>query len=690
MSDGSSARGRPEAAPKDAEAELDATELGSGWASQVIRQMRAEPAPAPEDDPWNERTNADPPRETDDLFPADPPPEPTIAQVVLGEAPPRRTRGVASEDSEPTAAIEVSVPRPIFLPLSGSEAGREATSIDATRLDPDEPVDFGAPEVTAEEQDRPASEVPVEVVSIRSTPSTTGANKGRTPPSPDEQPRPRTPGSGGKDNSARPDFIAGYKIDKLIGQGGMGKVYLGVHSKLGRRAAIKVLAPNLAKDEAFVERFLREARIANDVRHEHIVDIHDFVDVTSESRRLVAYVMEYIEAPSLRKRLEKEPMTVVETLYVAAQVASALSAVHKVGVIHRDLKPDNVLVSAADPPKTKILDFGIAKIIDAAGPGLTTRGELLGTPAYMAPEQTFGGIVTAKADIYAFGELLFEMLAGRPLFRGDTVQLAQAKASGERSIILPPQLPRGQDFRVIIQKCTEVHPNDRPTIDDVWYALVNELATSISPELPGKLPKPPSSPGLLSRGSAPRGSSAARQSTVASGRSVEMVAPRLIAETSSRPSEVQREIPPSTSEAMTSLALGEVVASLEPAKPVTILEEPRRAIRIPTSALYSVVAGLLGVALAVAILRPRTAPSGPATYEAEPTAQLRRVSIDSRPSGARVLDPDTRRQLGVTPLTVDLISKSRFVLLELKSFRPANVELREGEGEVVVELQEVR
>ena len=212
--------------------------------------------------------------------------------------------------------------------------------------------------------------------------------------------------------------FAGYRIESLRGRGGMSVVYRAENPRLGNLVALKLLSAELADDESFRERFVRESRTAASIPHPNIIPIHDAGDADG-----VLYIaMRYVEGPDLKALLkEGEPLTPARCLRLGAQVASALDAAHARGMIHRDVKPANVLVEAgADAEDHAYLaDFGLTKHIDSHS-GITGTGQFVGTIDYMAPEQIEGRQVDARADIYALGCVLFECLAGSPPFRRET------------------------------------------------------------------------------------------------------------------------------------------------------------------------------------------------------------------------------------------------------------------------------
>ena len=208
-----------------------------------------------------------------------------------------------------------------------------------------------------------------------------------------------------------------YRIERELGRGGMATVWLAEDLKHRRRVAIKVLAPELALALGR-ERFLREIDVVAGLSHPHIVPLHD----SGAAGELLFYVMPYVEGETLRARMRREgALPVDEAVRVAREIAGALAHAHERGVVHRDVKPENVLLSAGI---ALVADFGIARALDAtaatvaegqaAAPARTAAGVALGTPAYMAPEQVTGGAVDGRTDVYALGCVLHEMLAVAP------------------------------------------------------------------------------------------------------------------------------------------------------------------------------------------------------------------------------------------------------------------------------------
>ncbi|MBN2006688.1 MAG: serine/threonine protein kinase [Anaerolineae bacterium] len=205
-----------------------------------------------------------------------------------------------------------------------------------------------------------------------------------------------------------------YEIIAKIGAGGMATVYRAKQPSLGREVAVKVLSDELARDPEFRERFLREARAVAQLTHPHILPVYDFGEET-ETHTLY-FVTQYVEGGSLAQRLESGPLPVEDAARIGAQVARALDFAHRRGVIHRDVKPANILLTADGHPL--LADFGIARVLQETH--LTQTGMTLGTPAYMSPEHARGEEINHCADIYALGVVIYEMLAGRAPFKGDT------------------------------------------------------------------------------------------------------------------------------------------------------------------------------------------------------------------------------------------------------------------------------
>jgi serine/threonine protein kinase len=279
--------------------------------------------------------------------------------------------------------------------------------------------------------------------------------------------------------------LGGYRLLEVLGEGGMGCVFRACHVKLGRQAAIKVLSSELVTDPDYVSRFFHEAKVVAEIGHPNIVDIVDFIE--SDSPRRVAYVMELLKGPTLSTALYERWLSVKQAINVALQLLDALVAVHAMNVVHRDLKPDNIIVlgsldgDLSQRPSVKVLDFGIAKIEAPTISHHTQTGSLMGTPAYMAPEQFANEKITSATDIYAFGEILFEMLTRKRAFPGPNVATTMGDKLGPDPppLEIPADVPRSRQLTDVVRSCLARRPADRPTAQAIAPVL-REMLGSLS------------------------------------------------------------------------------------------------------------------------------------------------------------------------------------------------------------------
>jgi serine/threonine-protein kinase len=260
--------------------------------------------------------------------------------------------------------------------------------------------------------------------------------------------------------------LGSYRLVSLLGEGAMGRVWRAEHVRLGRQVAIKVLNPEQVARPDVVQRFFREARVVNDIDHEHIVEVTDFV----EAPGLAYLVMELLEGTTIRELMDlrgrKRP-PLARVLAIMVQVCEALEAAHEKGVVHRDLKPDNIfVVKRGGEDFVKVLDFGVAKLRDTEG-GLhsTHTGMVIGTPMYMAPEQALGREVDARTDVWAAGVVLYEMLSGSVPFSAPSFIELAVKIRESEPKPLPARTPRREripaDLGAVVMKCLEKKPADR-------------------------------------------------------------------------------------------------------------------------------------------------------------------------------------------------------------------------------------
>ena len=206
-----------------------------------------------------------------------------------------------------------------------------------------------------------------------------------------------------------------YRIVKELGKGNMGVVYQAHDPQIDRSVALKVLRPDRVVSEAFVSRFLKEARAIGRLSHPHIVTVYD----VGEDNGTIYIAMEYLQGEPFNDVIRAGRLSIEQSVEIACQVADALDYAHGRGIVHRDIKPSNIILDAQN--KVKLTDFGIARIEDAASAGQTQAGEILGTPIYMSPEQVMGQTVDGRSDLYSLGVILYEMVAGRRPFTGNNI-----------------------------------------------------------------------------------------------------------------------------------------------------------------------------------------------------------------------------------------------------------------------------
>jgi serine/threonine-protein kinase len=270
--------------------------------------------------------------------------------------------------------------------------------------------------------------------------------------------------------------VGKYKVLEKIGEGGMGSVYRAEHTVLGSPAAVKLLLPMWTQDAVVVDRFFHEAKAASAIRHVGIVEVFDYGRLANDQAWIA---MEHLRGENLTELFMRTgaPLDASLVQQLAIQILGALDAAHVAGVVHRDLKPDNIYLvrdpSAPGAVRVKLLDFGIAKLgADRFGEKAKTKGgTILGTPAYMAPEQCKGGSdVDARADLYALGCIMFELLTGRPPFvaqGGGEIMAMHIYEPAPRLSSYAPHLP--PDLEALIAKLLIKNPGDR--MPSAAYAL---------------------------------------------------------------------------------------------------------------------------------------------------------------------------------------------------------------------------
>jgi HD-like signal output (HDOD) protein/tRNA A-37 threonylcarbamoyl transferase component Bud32 len=256
--------------------------------------------------------------------------------------------------------------------------------------------------------------------------------------------------------------IGNYVVESLLGQGGMAVVYLARHPALGREVAVKLLSPEYKTDVDLNARFLQEARVTANFRHPNIVEIYDLGDIGGRAY----YTMERLIGTDLATRVsQKVRFSPEEVAEYFGQICRALDVAHQQGIVHRDLKPANIFVVDEQPLRLKLMDFGIAKVTEKRRANATQRGEVLGTPAYMAPEQALGHVdaITVATDIYALGIIAYEMLAGHLPFRADSdlmLLTMQIRDQPPPLLEAAPDVPKA--LAELVERCLSKEPHERP------------------------------------------------------------------------------------------------------------------------------------------------------------------------------------------------------------------------------------
>ncbi|MSW95849.1 MAG: protein kinase, partial [Actinobacteria bacterium] len=292
-----------------------------------------------------------------------------------------------------------------------------------------------------------------------------------------------TPGPG--------DVLGGCRLDRLVAQGGMGMVYEATHLALGRRVAVKIIAPQLAHDPEFRERFEREARLTARLHHPNVVDVHD----AGEQDDVLYLVMRFVDGIDLRTLLQGgQRLAPARTVTLVGQIADALDAAHTAGLIHRDVTPSNILISGkGSTEQAALTDFGLVKHIDTAG--LTRTGAWFGTLAYVAPEALRDETIDARADIYALGCLLHRMLTGETPFprESDAAVIAAHLTDPPPRPSATRGVPAGLD--AVVARALAKQPGDRFASAGALAAAAREALTA-APETPaGTAPTQRRAPG---------------------------------------------------------------------------------------------------------------------------------------------------------------------------------------------------
>jgi eukaryotic-like serine/threonine-protein kinase len=292
--------------------------------------------------------------------------------------------------------------------------------------------------------------------------------------------------------------IGNYELRGLLGAGGMGEVYRAHDARLGREVALKVLPPEFTMDPERLARFEREARALASINHANIAAIYGVEDVPGDAAAVAALVLELVEGETLAERLGRGALPIPEAIRIAGHLVDALDAAHEKGIVHRDLKPANIKLSPPDGI-VKVLDFGLAKTVQSvSGAPLamtmtaTREGLIVGTPAYMSPEQTRGEIVDERTDVWAFGCVLFEMLTGVPAFGGKTMSdtLAAVIERAPDWSQLPNATPTALR-RLLVRTLDKDRRHRLRAIADARADLGDALSPAVRPTPPSRLASVP-------------------------------------------------------------------------------------------------------------------------------------------------------------------------------------------------------
>jgi serine/threonine-protein kinase len=465
-----------------------------------------------------------------------------------------------------------------------------------------------------------------------------------------------------------------YRIVRKIGEGGMGAVYQAEHALIEKKIALKILFQDLTRRPDLIARFLQEAKSASRIGHENVIDISDF---GQSPDGLVFIAMEYLDGQDLGKLLKKVGAMHWERVRpILMQIAKGLRAAHGNGIIHRDMKPENVYLiqREARPDFVKVLDFGIAKVIndDAGGPALTQTGMIFGTPEYMSPEQAAGLVPDLRADIYALGVTLYELLSGRVPFEGASFMSVLSKHASKPVPPLRelrPHLALSPELEAVLLRALHKDRSKR-------FQAMREMAEALQtvpemPPLPFRLSQPmagrmtPSSPG-----------------TVASSEVTESSVLPVVADVTEPPRppgrrSLRRAVVPAALLALAALAY---VASSRsgsartaPASAATQLaQQPSAAQAEPRDDLRS-------ETLAQVAAAAKAAPAGASEPDA-PALDLVSVRVTTEPPGASVRLADGLEVCASTPCSFDAVRGAEISLKARRGTRDASATLHPVEA----------
>lgn len=435
-------------------------------------------------------------------------------------------------------------------------------------------------------------------------------------------------------------LVAGkYRVSEMVARGGMGRIYRAVQEPLGRAVALKVLTPSFTAEdpESLERRFLREAATCASLTHPNTVTVFDYGSLTIAGQDTFFIVMEFVEGRTLHNEIRQNgPLAPTRAIRVAREICRSLREAHQHGIVHRDLKPSNVILVTRDEGESvKVLDFGVAKVLQAGNETLTHDGSFVGSPRYSAPEQIRGEEVDARADVYALGVVMYEMLSGQPPFAR---QEAMRTLMAHLQDVVPPLTPRCPTppppaLEGLIMACLEKERDARPASIDAVLALLD-----------------------------PDGNASVAGGSVIAPRPGATGRPVAASESPRAPTER------TDSGALETLRLDD--------------DQPKQRPWLAAAALAGVfVLLLVGVSLAALGWRYSHPSAAPANVELKPTPEATKpasVAVDSDPEGAEVVESGVH--LGVTPMSLDVAAGSaRTISLEKSGFVAQTATVRPGE-----------